>query len=149
MMASPASLLRVPHSLIMNSSVAANSSGMNGGQLANNSRIREVWSTNFEAETEAIRNSIGKYRYVSFDTEFPGIVARPMGQFKNANDWRYQTMRCNVDILKIIQLGLTLSDEDGRDPASEEIGMPCTWQFNFHFDLANDILQLRECGAIS
>lgn len=37
-------------------------------------------------------------------------------------------MRCNVDLLKLIQLGVTLSDEDGNLPDK------CTWQFNFKFD---------------
>ena len=39
------------------------------------------------------------------DTEFPGVVARPVGSFKSSNDYRYQTLRCNVDLLRIIQLG--------------------------------------------
>ena len=43
-------------------------------------------------------------------------------------------MRCNVDLLKIIQIGLTLSDADGNLP--EEV---CTWQFNFQFDLSEDM----------
>jgi CCR4-NOT transcription complex subunit 7/8 len=38
-------------------------------------------------------------------------------------------MRCNVDMLRIIQLGLTLCDEDGNSPES------ATWQFNFAFNL--------------
>jgi CCR4-NOT transcription complex subunit 7/8 len=63
------------------------------------------------------------------DTEFPGIVARPMGNFKTGADYHYQTMRCNVDILKLIQLGVTLSDEDGNLPDA------CTWQFNFKFNI--------------
>lgn len=42
----------------------------------------------------------------------------------------YQTMRCNVDLLKIIQLGITLSDASGNHPSDI-----CTWQFNFHFSL--------------
>lgn len=37
-------------------------------------------------------------------------------------------MRCNVDLLKIIQVGLTLADEDGTYP--QEVS---TWQFNFRF----------------
>lgn len=37
-------------------------------------------------------------------------------------------MRCNVDLLKIIQVGLTLADEDGEYPQDVS-----TWQFNFHF----------------
>lgn len=64
------------------------------------------------------------------DTEFPGIVARPIGTFKTGSDYHYQTMRCNVDMLKIIQLGITLCDEEGNRPE----GM--TWQFNFQFNLA-------------
>jgi CCR4-NOT transcription complex subunit 7/8 len=64
------------------------------------------------------------------DTEFPGVVARPIGTFKTSSDYHYQTMRCNVDLLKIIQIGLTLSDEDGNYPQDVS-----TWQFNFHFSV--------------
>jgi hypothetical protein len=64
------------------------------------------------------------------DTEFPGVVARPIGTFKTSSDYHYQTMRCNVDLLKIIQIGLTLSDEDGNYPQDAS-----TWQFNFHFSI--------------
>ena len=64
------------------------------------------------------------------DTEFPGVVARPIGTFKTSSDYHYQTMRCNVDLLKIIQIGLTLSDEDGNYPQDVS-----TWQFNFHFSI--------------
>ncbi len=67
---------------------------------------------------------------VGQDTEFPGVVARPIGNFKSGtSEYHYQTLRCNVDILKVIQLGLTLSDEKGNLPPGV-----CTWQFNFHFD---------------
>ena len=40
-------------------------------------------------------------------------------------------MRCNVDLLKIIQIGITLADESGEYPPDV-----CTWQFNFRFNLA-------------
>jgi CCR4-NOT transcription complex subunit 7/8 len=40
-------------------------------------------------------------------------------------------MRCNVDLLKIIQLGITLADEEGQFP--QECS---TWQFNFRFSLS-------------
>lgn len=56
------------------------------------------------------------------------MVARPIGAFKTSSDYHYQTMRCNVDLLKIIQVGLTLADEDGTYP--QEVS---TWQFNFRF----------------
>lgn len=85
------------------------------------------------------------------DTEFPGIVARPMGAFTSKADYHYQTLRCNVDLLKIIQLGITLSAEDGSLPpthptdenghpiATNGLPVPCTWQFNFRFSLENDM----------
>jgi len=66
------------------------------------------------------------------DTEFPGIVARPIGTFKGSSDYHYQTLRCNVDLLKLIQLGLTICDADGNLPP---LGQACTWQFNFKFSV--------------
>jgi len=68
------------------------------------------------------------------DTEFPGVVARPIGSFKTSSDYHYQTMRCNVDLLRIIQVGITLADEDGNYPQDT-----CTWQFNFKFSLNEDM----------
>ncbi|KAL1411586.1 CCR4-NOT core DEDD RNase subunit [Vanrija albida] len=95
--------------------------------------IHEVWADNLEQEFAALRAAIDQYPFVSMDTEFPGIVARPIGSFKTGSDYHYQTMRCNVDMLKIIQLGVTLCDEDGHSPE----GM--TWQFNFQFNLNDDM----------
>jgi CCR4-NOT transcription complex subunit 7/8 len=39
-------------------------------------------------------------------------------------------MRCNVDLLKIIQIGITLANEKGELPEETT-----TWQFNFHFSV--------------
>jgi len=64
------------------------------------------------------------------DTEFPGVVARPIGSFRGSSDYHYQTLRCNVDLLRIIQLGITLCDENG-----ELAPGVCTWQFNFQFSI--------------
>ncbi|KAI0301166.1 CAF1-domain-containing protein [Multifurca ochricompacta] len=96
--------------------------------------IREVWAPNLDLEMRNIRDLIDKYPYVALDTEFPGVVARPIGTFKTSSDYHYQTMRCNVDLLKIIQIGLTLSDDDGDYP--QEVS---TWQFNFHFSINEDM----------
>merc|ERR1719411_2367471 len=60
------------------------------------------------------------------DTEFPGVVARPIGEFKSSSDYQYQLLRCNVDLLKIIQLGVTFMDDKGNLPDGIT-----TWQFNF------------------
>jgi len=106
------------------------------------------------------------------DTEFPGLVARPMGAFRGKSDYHYQCLRCNVDLLKIIQLGITLFSEDGESPpptllssdpefnipGSRKYGggiiqLPCTWQFNFKFSLKDDMYSevsieaLRQAGV--
>ncbi|CAE6510979.1 unnamed protein product, partial [Rhizoctonia solani] len=81
-----------------------------------------------------IRSLVDQYPYISMDTEFPGVVARPIGTFKTSSDYHYQTMRCNVDLLKIIQIGITLSDANGNMPDGT-----CTWQFNFHFSVNDDM----------
>mmetsp|Transcript_15760 Transcript_15760/g.34194 ORF Transcript_15760/g.34194 Transcript_15760/m.34194 type:complete len:291 (-) Transcript_15760:363-1235(-) len=96
--------------------------------------IRDVWAENLEAEFAVIREVIVNYPYVSMDTEFPGVVARPIGNFKSSSDFHYQSVRCNVDLLKIIQLGLTLCNEEG-----ELAPNVCTYQFNFKFSLNDDI----------
>lgn len=68
------------------------------------------------------------------DTEFPGVVAKPIGNFKSQSSFAYQQLRCNVDILKIIQLGISLSDSEGNRPLPVN-----TWQFNFNFSLDTDM----------
>jgi len=96
--------------------------------------IRDVWADTLEGEMATIRDLVQMYPYVSMDTEFPGVVARPIGTFKSSSDFHYQTLRCNVDLLKIIQLGLTFCNEEG-----ELAPGVCTYQFNFKFSLSDDI----------
>jgi len=96
--------------------------------------IVDVWADNLELEMEKIRDIVDSFPFISMDTEFPGVVARPIGNFASSADYHYQTLRCNVDLLKIIQLGLTFSDENGNFPPSV-----CTWQFNFKFNLSEDM----------
>eukprot|EP00326_Haptolina_ericina_P029238 CAMPEP_0181174084 /NCGR_PEP_ID=MMETSP1096-20121128/3346_1 /TAXON_ID=156174 ORGANISM="Chrysochromulina ericina, Strain CCMP281" /NCGR_SAMPLE_ID=MMETSP1096 /ASSEMBLY_ACC=CAM_ASM_000453 /LENGTH=291 /DNA_ID=CAMNT_0023261959 /DNA_START=207 /DNA_END=1082 /DNA_ORIENTATION=- len=98
------------------------------------SYIRDIWCDTLDAEMATIREIVTTYPYVSMDTEFPGVVARPIGTFKSSSDFHYQTLRCNVDLLKIIQLGLTFCNEDG-----ELAPGVCTYQFNFKFSLSDDI----------
>ncbi|XP_031266298.1 probable CCR4-associated factor 1 homolog 7 [Pistacia vera] len=64
------------------------------------------------------------------DTEFPGIVLRVIGNFKNSSDFNYQNLKANVDLLKLIQLGLTFADEQGNLPKCGT-DKYCVWQFNF------------------
>ena len=96
--------------------------------------IKNVWAHNLEEEMARMREVARTYKFVAMDTEFPGVVARPIGSFTSATDFQYQTLRCNVDLLKIIQLGISFADEDGNFPE----GVVC-WQFNFRFSLSEDM----------
>ena len=76
-----------------------------------------------------------------------------MGAFTTKADYHYQTLRCNVDLLKVIQLGITLFSEDGEMPPPHPTELlpttsmytnnlmpcPCTWQFNFQFSINDDM----------
>ncbi|KAJ9555017.1 hypothetical protein OSB04_009631 [Centaurea solstitialis] len=115
-------------------------------------QIREVWNDNLEQEFALIREIVDDYPYIAMDTEFPGVVLRPLAQFKNINDYNYVTLKDNVDMLKLIQLGLTFSDENGNLPTCGT-DKPCIWQFNFReFNVNEDIFandsieMLRQCG---
>jgi len=114
--------------------------------------IREVWSHNLEEEFALIHKVVDDYPYVAMDSEFPGVVIRPVGNFKNITDYNYQTLKDNVDMLKLIQLGLTFSDEQGNLPTCGTDKF-CIWQFNFReFDVEDDVYAadsielLKQCG---
>lgn len=95
-----------------------------------------------------------------------------MGDFQSKASYHYQTVRCNVDLLKIIQLGITLFSIQGEVPpalldsskliyhpkalqqyANSIVACPCTWTFNFQFSLENDMYNeesiqlLKKSGA--
>jgi|Transcript_14477 CCR4-NOT transcription complex subunit 7/8 len=95
--------------------------------------IRNVWAENVIEEMAVIRELIETHPYVAMDTEFPGVVARPVSE-SYSRDYHYKSLKVNVDLLKIIQLGLSFADEQGNFAE----GCPC-WQFNFTFDLDEDI----------
>ncbi len=82
----------------------------------------------------ALQEKEEKKRKGSGLTLAPGVVARPVGDFSNSADYQYQTLRCNVDLLKLIQLGISFTDATG----SLKPGV-CTWQFNMKFDLELDM----------
>lgn len=115
-------------------------------------QIREVWNDNLEEEFALIRGIVDEFPFIAMDTEFPGIVLRPVGNFKNSNDYHYQTLKDNVDMFKLIQMGLTFSDEQGNLPTCGT-DKYCIWQFNFReFNVnedvfANDSIELlRQSG---
>jgi hypothetical protein len=62
------------------------------GKTANGEtlRVREVWDDNLADEIALIRNIVEEYPYVAMDTEFPGVVARPVGHFKSNREYHYR-----------------------------------------------------------
>lgn len=97
--------------------------------------IRDVWADNLDEEMGHVRKLVEQHHYIGMDTEFPGIVAKPIpgGDFQKA-EMKYQELRCNVDLLRIIQLGITFTDDEGNCVD----GCPC-FQFNFSFNLKEDM----------
>ncbi|KAI1312108.1 CAF1-domain-containing protein [Xylaria venustula] len=118
-------------------------------------RIREVWKHNFEEEMAMLMELAEDFPYIAMDTEFPGIVGRPMGNFRGKSDYHYQCLRVNVDMLKVIQIGISLFNEKGETPAERahnsfsdlepnakrhaQSQMPLAWQFNFKFSLKDEM----------
>jgi CCR4-NOT transcription complex subunit 7/8 len=112
-------------------------------------QVRQVWAHNVVQEFHLISMVVeqGKHRFASIDTEFPGFVYK-------ANDgldfWtkQWDTLRLNVDNLRLIQFGLAIADENGNPPPGCGV-----WQFNFTFDASRDARSessmklLRESGC--
>ena len=93
-------------------------------------RIKEVYADNFIEEIKNISTFLNQYPYVGMDTEFPGVIFPcPVA----TEDFYYAYTRVNVDKLKLIQLGITLTNDKGEFPPGT-----CTWQFNLHFDVEKD-----------
>lgn len=92
--------------------------------------IREVYIDNFIEEIKNLSRHIESYNYVAMDTEFPGIVYQSS---VNTREAYYRTIKTNVDKLKLIQVGISIKNEEGNSPQGCS-----TWQFNLKFDLNND-----------
>ncbi|KAI5666926.1 hypothetical protein M9H77_16779 [Catharanthus roseus] len=111
-------------------------------------KVREVWADNLESEFELIRGIIDEFPFISMDTEFPGVILKPdAGDQSRPYRYRqkplpsdhYKILKANVDVLNLIQLGLTLSDADGNLPDLGTGDCEFIWQFNFSdFDLERD-----------
>ena len=95
-----------------------------------NSGIIEVFKDNFIQEMKHLNSLLNEYNYIGMDTEFPGIVYS-LSSF--TDDFYYKSLKLNVESLKLIQLGITLSNSKGEYPYPYH-----TWQFNFEFDYTKD-----------
>uniref|UniRef100_A0A8D2DV07 poly(A)-specific ribonuclease n=1 Tax=Sciurus vulgaris TaxID=55149 RepID=A0A8D2DV07_SCIVU len=102
--------------------------------VENSQVICKVWASNLEEEMWKSQEILFSYSYIAMDTEFPIVVVRPIGELRTLIDYQYQLLWCTVDLLKIIQLGLTFTNEKGEYPSGIN-----TWQFNFKFKLTEDI----------
>ncbi|XP_050902513.1 uncharacterized protein LOC127114237 [Lathyrus oleraceus] len=103
--------------------------------------IREVWAYNLEYEFNLILQAISEHHLIiSMDTEFPGVIHSPKIDYRHllpSDHYRY--LKANVDDLKLIQVGLTLSDSEGNLP---DFGTNNSyiWEFNFcDFDVNHDL----------
>uniref|UniRef100_A0AC34QKT1 Poly(A)-specific ribonuclease n=3 Tax=Panagrolaimus sp. JU765 TaxID=591449 RepID=A0AC34QKT1_9BILA len=101
--------------------------------VPSNVNIRNVWQKNLDEEFANIRKLVNDYTFIAFDTEFPGVVATPMGAYKNKEEFQYHQITCNVNGLKLIQVGFCLMNEKGELPPGGDI-----WQFNFQFNITSD-----------
>ncbi|XP_072970854.1 probable CCR4-associated factor 1 homolog 7 [Typha angustifolia] len=111
-----------------------------GGDVSGEVEIREVWADNLEEEFAVIRSIVEDYPFVAMDTEFPGVAIRPLDVYKTMADLNYHTVRANVDLLHLIQIGFAFSTSSGELPCSPSSGRPCIWQFNFReFDPDADV----------
>ncbi|BFG15687.1 hypothetical protein CerSpe_019610 [Prunus speciosa] len=83
-------------------------------------KIRGVWAHNFHQELSQFDHCLHRFPVISFDTEFPGFLRdTPRDALE---DQRYEDVKFNVESLKLLQLGFTLSDAHGN------IGG--TWEFH-------------------
>ena len=95
-----------------------------------NSGIIEVYKDNLNQEMKNLISLLNEYNYIGMDTEYPGIV---YSVSSITEDFYYKALKKNVDSLKLIQLGITLSNSKGEYPQPYH-----TWQFNFQFDYLKD-----------
>ncbi|KAJ4814448.1 CCR4-NOT transcription complex subunit 7 [Rhynchospora pubera] len=88
--------------------------------------VRRVWNHNLEHEFALLRDFARYCPYITIDTEFPGVVFEsPMHPRHLSPEQRCHLVMKNVNCLKLIQLGLTLSTSDSDG------GIFITWEFNF------------------
>ena len=108
--------------------------------------IMEVDEDNFIEQIKYIGDLLDEYNYIGMDTEFPGTVFHVENM---TEDFYYKSLKKNVDKLKLIQLGITLTNDKGEYPNNSPYH---TWQFNLEFDKDTELYKdesmdmLKKCG---
>ena len=106
--------------------------------------IIEVYEDNFIEQIKLLSSLLDEFNYIGMDTEFPGTVFHVENI---TEDFYYKSLKKNVDKLKLIQLGITLTNEKGEYPKDNH-----TWQFNLEFDKDVELYKdesmdmLKKCG---
>ncbi|KAL5736591.1 hypothetical protein ACOSP7_031059 [Xanthoceras sorbifolium] len=90
--------------------------------------ITPVWYYNFWPEIDRLRSSLKRFKLLSVDTEFPGFLRDTPRDA--SDDTVYDDLKFNVNNTNLIQLGVTLMDDNGN------IGP--TWEFNLKFDMEKE-----------
>ncbi|XP_074562286.1 putative CCR4-associated factor 1 homolog 11 [Curcuma longa] len=123
--------------------------GVNGSSMlisslaASRVEVRSVWAYNLDQEFALIRSALPFHPFVALDTEYPGIVVTSKNPYCTLTvTQRYDLIRANVDVLRIVQVGLTLSDAAGNLPYTlynDGTFVRYVWEFNFRdFDIDRD-----------
>lgn len=125
-----------------------------------NNTIKEVFKQNFIQEIKQLNQAIAEgYTLIALDTEFPGLIYFPKFENKFENffsecihqnselirNYNYNTIKLNVDYLKLIQIGISLYNAKTERKK--------TWQFNLDFNLqtenySNESIELLEKSGI-
>ncbi|CAL5214815.1 unnamed protein product [Lathyrus oleraceus] len=111
--------------------------------------IREVWAHNLKDEFNLIQQAVHEHPFISMDTEFPGVIHTSKIDCRYDRSSReYSCLKANVDALKLIQIGLTLSDSNGNLPDFGS-NKSYVWEFNFSdFDVNHDPCDQRSINML-